>query len=55
MWTKRLEAGVFKVTVIEGYELLTGVDLQALLDGLDLTRIRTRKDAEKGFLCVALL
>lgn len=48
MWQKRLEAGVFKVTRVNGYEELSAVDLEALLSGVDLTRIKLQKSAEKG-------
>lgn len=48
MWTKRLHAGAFKVTTLNGYETITGVDLKLLLEGLDLARIKMRKDVEKG-------
>ena len=48
LWQKRLEAGVFKVEALDGYEVITGVDLFALLSGMDLSRIKFRKDAEKG-------
>ena len=50
MWLKRLEAGVFKVEVKEGYEQITGIDLNELLAGLDLSRIKLRKNVEKGLL-----
>ena len=48
LWHKRLEAGVFKVERIEGYEEITGVDLFELLSGTDFSRIKFRKNAEKG-------
>lgn len=45
---KRLEAGTFKVIFQEGHELITGVDLELLLSGMELTRIKLRKSAENG-------
>lgn len=48
LWQKRLEAGVFKVETFDGYEEITGVDLFELLSGIDFSRIKFRKNAEKG-------
>ena len=48
LWYKRLEAGVFRVEFNNGVEELRGVDLKLLLEGLELSRIRMRCDAEKG-------
>lgn len=48
IWYKRLEAGAFRVESREGYEQLTGVDLEQLLQGIDLSRIKLRQSAEKG-------
>lgn len=48
LWQKRLEAGVFKVERLDGYETITGIDLFELLAGLDLSRIKFRKNTEKG-------
>ena len=48
LWYKRLEAGVFKVETRLEYEEVTGVDLVALLSGMDLARIKLRKSVEKG-------
>jgi transposase len=45
---KRLEAGAFKVETRDGYEELTGVDLKLLLEGVELSRIKFRRDAAKG-------
>lgn len=50
MWLKRLEAGIFKVELKNGYEQITGVDLKELLAGLDFSRINLRKKVEKGLL-----
>lgn len=48
MWTKRLEAGSFRVERKEGYEEITAVDLESLLEGVDLSRIKLRKSLKKG-------
>ena len=48
LWYKRLEAGTFKIGVRDGVEELRGVDLKLLLEGLELSRIKMRRDAEKG-------
>lgn len=48
LWQKRLEAGIFKVEILDGYETISGVDLFELLSGVDLSRIKFRKEAEKG-------
>jgi transposase len=48
MWSKRLEAGSFKVAREDGYQELTAIDLRELLSGTELSRIKFRKDAENG-------
>lgn len=50
IWMKRLEAGVFRVELSAqgGEEILTGVDLKALLSGTDFSRIKLKKNAENG-------
>lgn len=48
LWYKRLEAGAFRVASRDGHEELTGVDLAEILSGIDLERIKLRKNAEKG-------
>lgn len=45
MWTKRLEVGAFRVERRDGYEEVTGVDLEELLGGTELSRIKFRKRA----------
>jgi transposase len=42
MWYKRLEAGVFRVSSDNETEEITGVDLQLLLEGMELRRIKFR-------------
>ena len=42
MWTKRLEAGSFKVEKRDGYEELTAIDLASILEGTELSRIKAR-------------
>lgn len=48
IWQKRLEAGKFKVEKEEKYETFCVVDLEELLSGVELSRIKIRKKAEKG-------
>jgi transposase len=48
LWQKRLEAGTFRVELREGHETITGVDLAEILCGIDLSRIKVRKNAEMG-------
>jgi hypothetical protein len=48
MWTKRLEAGSFKVEKRDGYEELTAIDLASILEGTELSRIKVRKSAENS-------
>jgi len=48
VYYKRLEAGTFKVEWNDGSEELTGVDLKLLLSGMDLKRIKLRKNVERG-------
>ena len=48
LWYKRLEAGIFRVEFNNGTEELRGVDLKLLLEGLELSRIKMRCDAERG-------
>ena len=45
---KRLEAGTFRVEEKEGSEEITAVDLDLLLKGMSLHRIRVRKKAQSG-------
>lgn len=42
LWYKRLEAGVFRVTAGSRTEVITGVDLRMLLEGMELRRIKFR-------------
>ena len=48
LFYKRLEAGIFKIERVDGYEEITGVDLEELLRGVDLARIKIRRAAENG-------
>ena len=48
MWQKRLEAGAFRIEQKDGYEEITGVDLEELLSGVDLSRLKLRREAERG-------
>ena len=48
LWYKRLEAGAFRVEKELGYEQITGIDLKALLSGVELSRIRMQKCAASG-------
>jgi len=48
LWYKRLEAGAFRVEKESGYEEITGIDLKALLSGVELSRIRMQKSAASG-------
>jgi hypothetical protein len=48
-WTKRLEAGSFKIGHdVNGYEVMTAIDLEGILSGMELSRIRVRKTVENG-------
>jgi len=48
LWHKRLEAGAFRVETKDGAEEITGIDLETLLGGTELSRIILRKKAEQG-------
>lgn len=48
IWTKRLEVGSYQVEKKDGYEQLCAVDLQSLLSGVELSRIKFKKNVEKG-------
>jgi len=48
LWTKRLEAGAYRVEKRDGVERLTAVDLYALLSGTDFSRLRLKKSVEQG-------
>lgn len=52
LWHKRLEAGVFRIRSIDesSKEELTGVDLEKLLSGIDLSRIKMQKKEHKVLL-----
>lgn len=46
LWIKRLEAGMFQIRERAGYKIITGVDLEELLSGVELSRIEFRKKQE---------
>lgn len=48
LWHKRLEAGSYKVEKKEEQEIVTALDLEELLSGVEFSRIKIRKSAEKG-------
>jgi len=48
MWTKRLEAGSYRIEKRDGIEEVTALDLESLLSGMDLSRVRLRKQAENS-------
>jgi len=48
LWYKRLEAGSYKVERRDSYEEVTAVDLEQLLSGIELSRIKLQKEVEKG-------
>lgn len=43
LYYKRLEVGTFRVSSAEGREVITGLDLELLLKGMDLKRIKFRR------------
>ena len=45
LWYKQLEAGVFRVSSDNETEEITGVDLQLLLEGMELRRIKFRNSS----------
>jgi transposase len=48
IWQKRLEAGKFKIKDVDGYETVEVLDLEEVLSGMEYSRIKIRKNAEKG-------
>lgn len=44
LWYKRLERGTFRVGSEHETETITGVDLELLLSGMDLRRIKFRRE-----------
>lgn len=51
LWYKRLEKGVFRIASDHETEVITGVDLELLLQGMDLSRIKFRATACQGSHC----
>ena len=47
VWMKRLEAGVFRLDKGTSYDKITGVDLELLLSGVELKRIKFAKHVEE--------
>lgn len=52
LWYKRLEAGSYKIETTSAYEEISYIDLQAILSGIDLSRIKLQKSSEKGLYAV---
>lgn len=48
MWLKRLEAGTFQIRAEDGYEEISGVDLEQLLSGMNLSRIKLRRSVKEN-------
>ncbi len=48
VWHKRLEAGSYRVERVDEVEEITSIDIEELLRGMDFSRIKLRKKAEKG-------
>ena len=48
VWHKRLEAGSYRVERVDEVEEITAIDIEELLRGMDFSRIKLRKKAEKG-------
>lgn len=48
LWHKRLEAGSYRVERVDEMEEITSIDIEELLKGMDFSRIKLRKKAEKG-------
>lgn len=48
LWQKRLESGSYKVVKVNEEDLISAVDLEEILSGIELCRIKFRKKVEKG-------
>jgi transposase len=48
LWHKRLEAGSYRVEKVDEYEQISALDMEDLLRGTEFSRIKFRKDVEKG-------
>ncbi len=48
LWQKRLEAGSYRIERVDACEVVTSIDLESLLCGIDFSRIKLRKNAESG-------
>jgi len=53
MWTKRLEAGSYRVEKRDGVEQVTAVDLEALFEGMELSRVLLRRKVENSLQAAA--
>jgi transposase len=48
LWHKRLEAGSYEVARVDESEEITAIDLEEILSGISFSRIKLRKNVEKG-------
>jgi transposase len=48
LWHKRLEAGLYRVSRVEEHEEISALDMEEILRGTEFSRIKFRKDVEKG-------
>ena len=42
LWYKRLEKGKFKIPIDESYEILLSEEMDLILDGMELARVKFR-------------
>lgn len=42
LWYKRLEVGKFKIPIDESYEILLSKEMELILNGMELTRVKFR-------------
>lgn len=48
LWHKRLEAGSYEVERVDECEEITAIDLEKILSGIALSRIKLQRNIEKG-------
>lgn len=48
LWHKRLEAGKYRVAQLDEHEEISAIDMVDLLRGTEFSRIKFRRDVEKG-------